>query len=144
MRRLTSEKVGPRPAVIRRAIAFLHAKGVQLPKRDEAPLFHRVAWRFGMAIAPPAYAGWFANFVILGVAFALGWGVIVCAVTLVLDGALPPRLYLAVALMAVCMGIIRAFQFQRLQRRVGLPGWRAFLRQHAGDAREDDRVNSAS
>lgn len=134
---------GPRPVIIRRAIAFLHAKGVQLPRRDEAPWVHRVAWRFGLAIAPPAYAGWFANFVILGVAFALSWGVIVGAITLLLDGALPPRLYLAIVMMAVCMGLIRAFQFRRLQRRLGLPNWRAFLRQHAGDAHEDDWVNSA-
>jgi hypothetical protein len=119
-----------RPAVIEHAIAFLHSKGIQLHRRDEAPWPHRMAWNAGMTLAPPAYATWSANLVILGGAFGLSWGVIVCAAMWLMDGALPPRVLVVVAATAISMGLVRAWQFHRLQRRIGLPTWEAFRQRH--------------
>ncbi|WGV56602.1 DUF6404 family protein [Stenotrophomonas indicatrix] len=62
------------PADIQVALRFLDRSGV--PRREAAPLLHRMLWRLGVALPPPILAGFLTNTLLQGLLFGVFWTVL--------------------------------------------------------------------
>ncbi|MCF7752708.1 hypothetical protein KQ945_18255 [Bacillus subtilis subsp. subtilis] len=114
------------PASIQAALHAMQAAGV--PTSLQAPPLHRLLWRVGMVMPPPLLAGFAANALLMGVFFAVGWGVLMVP----LFGLIVPLSTLAIlgsaggagALFGVIMALVMRYQ----QQRYPLPAWRSLRR----------------
>lgn len=102
-----------------RSLALLEAKEIT----RGAPPFHRLLWRLGVAVPPPLFAPAWANAAIMGLFFAIGWGIL----TWVMDGARGgPALIVRIAVSLVAgaiFGSIMAWFVRRTARKHALPSW---------------------
>ncbi|WP_051249491.1 DUF6404 family protein [Inquilinus limosus] len=102
-----------------RARALLETKGI----RRGAPLLHRLLWRLGVAVPPPLFAPPLVNAAIMGLSFAVGYGIL----TWLMDGApggsaMPGRI-IGSLLAGTAFGVMMAWLLRRTARKHGLPSW---------------------
>ncbi|KAF1055488.1 MAG: hypothetical protein GAK43_00283 [Stenotrophomonas maltophilia] len=62
------------PPRVQAALRQLDAAGV--PRRQSAPLLYRLLWRTGISAAPPILGSVASNALLMGLWFALAWGVL--------------------------------------------------------------------
>jgi hypothetical protein len=102
-----------------RSRALLETKGI----RRGTPLLHRLLWRLGFAMPPPLFAPPLVNSAIMGLFFAVGYGIL----TWLLDGApggsgVPGRI-IGSLLAGAAFGAIMAWVLRRTARKHELPSW---------------------
>ena len=110
------------PPKVQAALRHLDAAGVQ--RRHSAPPLHRLLWRMGINAPPPILASVASNVVLMGIFFALGWGVLMWLMVW-RNTNLPIAIALFSALMAgVLFGVLMAVVMRVMRLRRGLPLWR--------------------
>ncbi|TSD87911.1 hypothetical protein FFK22_014780 [Mycobacterium sp. KBS0706] len=102
-----------------RSRALMEAKGI----KHGTPPLHRLLWRLGFAVPPPLFLPPWANVAIMGVTFAVGWGIL----TWLMDGA-PSGLavigrIVGSLLAGAAFGAIMAWFVRRTAHKHGLPSW---------------------
>jgi apolipoprotein N-acyltransferase len=114
---MTSSKID---SAVRQAIAA----GVR--PSDAAPPFYRLAWRLGLGLRPPLYAGFAVNALVMGGFYGVSMGVLGLLWAMSRPGWRPalvlPVLGLACVAGAV-FGVLMAGLMRRRARRAGLPSW---------------------
>ncbi|WMJ68381.1 DUF6404 family protein [Stenotrophomonas sp. 24(2023)] len=110
------------PAKVQLALRHLDAAGV--PRRQSAPLLHRVLWRSGVTVAPPMLASMTANTLLMGVWFAFAWGLLMWLL-LWRGSTLSSAMAVFAALVAGAgFGLLMAALMRGLRLRHRLPLWR--------------------
>lgn len=112
------------PADIQVALRFLDRSGV--PRREAAPLLHRMLWRLGVALPPPILAGFLTNTLLQGLLFGVFWTVLMWL--LLWQGRAPALelLLLAGVAAGVMFGLVMAALMWFLRGARKLPTWRQF------------------
>jgi len=77
------------PPKVQAALRHLDAAGVQ--RRHSAPPLHRLLWRTGVNAPPPIIASVASNALLMGIWFALGWGVLMWRIVRSADGGRDAR-----------------------------------------------------
>ncbi len=112
------------PADIQVALRFLDRSGV--PRREAAPLLHRMLWRLGVALPPPILAGFLTNTLLQSLLFGVFWTVLMWL--LLWQGRAPALelLLLAGGAAGVMFGLVMATLMWFLRGARKLPTWRQF------------------
>lgn len=110
------------PPRVQAALRHLDAAGV--PRRQSAPLLHRLLWRNGISAAPPILGSVASNALLMGLWFAFAWGLLMWM--LVWRGS---GLSLGVAVAGAVFagagfGLLMAALMRGLRLRHRLPLWR--------------------
>lgn len=114
------------PADIQVALRFLDRSGV--PRREAAPLLHRMLWRLGIALPPPILAGFLTNTLLQGLLFGVFWTVLMWL--LLWQGRAPALelLLLAGGASGAMFGLVMATLLWFLRGARELPTWQQFRR----------------
>ncbi|WP_303638378.1 MULTISPECIES: DUF6404 family protein [Stenotrophomonas] len=112
------------PAAIQVALRFLDRSGV--PRREAAPLLHRLLWRAGIVLPPPILAGFVTNALLQGILFAGFWTLLMWL--LLWQGRITSLDLLLVAglLAGALFGVVMATLMWVLRGSRKLPSWRQF------------------
>lgn len=110
------------PPKVQAALRHLDLAGVH--RRHSAPPLHRLLWRMGINASPPILASVASNVVLMGIFFALGWGVLMWLMVW-RNTNLPVAVGVISALLAgVLFGVLMAVVMRVMRLRRGLPLWR--------------------
>ena len=114
------------PADIQVALRFLDSSGV--PRREAAPMLHRMLWRLGIALPPPILAGFLTNTLLQGLLFGVFWTILMWL--LLWQGRAPAlELLLFAGVAAGAMfGLVMATLMRFLRGARKLPTWQQFRR----------------
>lgn len=97
----------------------LAQKGVG--KYTAAPPVYRALWRLGFDVAPPPFAAFWSNALLMGGFFAVAWGVFMWLA--VWQGPLSARIILMPAVAGTSFGIAMATYHRWRWRKLRLPRW---------------------
>jgi hypothetical protein len=101
-----------------------------LTKSTIAPPAFRLAWKLGVQVAPPMFASFVANFLIMGIFFGVAWG----GMMWLMFWQNQTRMTGSIALLAaagagIMFGLCMATYYRILRSRHKLPDWEDYARQ---------------
>src|SRR4051794_34204715 len=106
------------------AIELLKSKGVRRPAY--APTIVATAWKLGLEIPPPHFAGPLGIIGFVTIVFGTTWGIFLWFVVWSRNGTTPLRAIAMSAALGLAASLVAAVYFRRSARTLGLPRWDDF------------------
>jgi hypothetical protein len=95
-------------------------------KSTVAPPLYRILWRLGVEATPPLFASFWSTALMMGVWFAIGWGVIMWLFVWRGEDQ-PAAVFVTVSIVAgVLFGITMAAYYRWRARKLALPRWDSY------------------
>jgi Family of unknown function (DUF6404) len=102
-------------------ITDLRERGIK--KGLAAPPVYRFLWKFGFHVAPPHFATFAANALLLGIFYAVFWGILMWLLFWRRENISTAAAIIASACFGLVMGVASAISYRRKARELSLPRW---------------------
>ena len=111
-------------------------KDVKARNYDKAPPLYRLCWRFGVFVPPPMLAGFWFNFLFMGILFGAGITAMVFSLpTYFLPNGTPSdwhRMAFILPISGVLFGLFMAIYARKISWRYDLPTWQSLIEAERG------------